>query len=250
MSTLGTDKVETANTWESLETVFYVDAEKTVYVGVTTESANASGATYADYKADNFHLYYLGDANATMSITDAKWATFIAPYAVTIPSGVSAYTVTGVSGNTLTLETVATTIPANTPVVLNSESIVNETSYERKIGSEPTYTVGLLTGVYADTEAPDNSYVLAKIDDKVSFYQVDNGDKPTVTANRCYLTTPTSARVLNFPDNVETAIEAINALTSGEAEVFNAAGARVPALQKGMNIIKMRNGSTRKVMVK
>ena len=252
MATLSTAKVETADTWESLETIFYVDAEKTVYLGVTTESGNWNGAAYANYKADNFKLYYLGDASATMSITDAQYATFIAPYDVTIPSGVTAYTVNDVesNGSTLTLVEVTTTISANVPVVLFSESVINETTYERNTATEVSYTEGLLTGVYANTDAPDNSYVLAKINDKVAFYLVDNDDKPTVGANRCYLTAPAPARALYFPGNEGTGIEAVNALTSGEVKIFNASGAQIPALQKGMNIVKQSNGKSYKVIVK
>ena len=46
-----------------------------------------------------------------------------------------------------------------------------------------------------------------------------------------------------------TAIKAIEVLTNGKAEIYNAAGARQQRLQKGVNIIK--NGDkTVKVMVK
>ena len=47
-----------------------------------------------------------------------------------------------------------------------------------------------------------------------------------------------------------TGINTINVLTSGKAEIFNAAGARIPSLQKGVNIIRTADGKTSKVLVK
>ena len=86
----------------------------------------------------------------------------------------------------------------------------------------------------------------------MAFYKVKGGEEPTVGANRCYLNWPngSSARAFFFPENNATAIKAINALTSGKAEIFNASGAKIPALQKGMNIIRTADGKSQKVMVK
>ena len=51
--------------------------------------------------------------SATMTIAeDVNYATFVAPFDVKIPSGVTAYTVDGNNGNVLTLTEVSTTIPA------------------------------------------------------------------------------------------------------------------------------------------
>lgn len=185
-------------------------------------------------------------ATATMSITeDAQYATFCAPFDVTIPEGVSAYTVTSLNQATLALTDVETTIPANTPVVLFSESTVNEEFAGAAIEGTPSN--GLLTGVYAETDAPVGSYVMQKQGVVTGFYKVAEGKQPTVPANRAYLTAPSEARALYF--NNATAIRAIEALTSGEAEIYNAAGARQNSLQKGVNIIKQGN-KTFKVMVK
>lgn len=185
-------------------------------------------------------------ATATMSITDAQYATFCAPFDVTIPEGVAAYTVTGLNQEAkLTLTDVETTIPANTPVVIFSESTVNKEFAGAAVQGTPS--TGLLTGVYADTAAPVGSYVLQNLNEVVGFYKVAEGNQPTVKANHAYLTTTSGARALFF-DNA-TAIRAIEALTSGEAEIYNAAGTRQNSLQKGVNIIKQGN-KTFKVMVK
>jgi hypothetical protein len=192
------------------------------------------------------------EASATMSITSAQYATFCAPFDVAIPTVVTAYTVDGATGTTLSMTEVETTIPANTPVLLYSESVVNNTFYGKAIADTPTE--GLLTGVYEATEAPDDSYVLASINNKVAFYQVDNENKPTVGANRAYLTAPAAgakSRAFFFEGDDATAIATISALTSGEVEaIYTVGGAKVNSLQKGINIVKMQNGETKKVIVK
>ena len=147
------------------------------------------------------------------------------------------------------MEAVETTIPANTPVVLQSETEVNETFYNNSVDGTPT--AGLLTGVYKNTKATAGTYVLQNNNDKVAFYKVVADAEPTVGANRCYLTIPAlSARAaFFFPGSEVTGIKAVKALTSGKAQIFNASGAQIPALQKGLNIIRMEDGTTQKVMV-
>ena len=120
----------------------------------------------------------------------------------------------------------------------------------KSTAEEDSYTVGLLTGVYEDTPAPVGSYVLQNNNDKVGFYKVAEGSQPSVPANKCYLTAPaSSAKALSLGD--ATAIEAIEALTSGNYEaIYSTSGARLNSLQKGVNIVKMANGKTQKILVK
>jgi len=204
----------------------------------------------------NIDLYK--QASATMSITSAKYATFCAPFDVAIPEGVTASTVTGVENNVLTLSTVETTIPANTPVILYKEDVEEETFtntvYGKSTAEEDSYTVGWLTGVYEATPAPAGSYVLQNNNDKVGFYVVEEGKEPTVGANRAYLKDPESGakpRAFFFNADDATAIATIAAMTAGEVEgIYTIGGAKVLSLQKGVNILKMKNGQTRKVIVK
>lgn len=193
---------------------------------------------------NNFTLTRYEQASATMAISDAKYATFVAPFDVTIPSGVKAYTVDGVEGNTLTLTEKVTTIPANTPVVLESETAKNETFYGKTVAGDPK--AGLLTGTYTDIDAPNDSYVLQNQGGKVGFYQVDtNAANPMVRANRAYLTAPAQAGVKAFylgggEDAIKSVFEGVAA-----GEVYDLSGRKVSKLQRGVNIV---NG--KKVIVK
>ena len=197
---------------------------------------------------DRFRLTCI-EAAATMVIKDAKWATFVAPFDVTIPSGVTAYTVDAVNGSMLTMpEITGTTIDANTPVVLFSEETVNQTLNGKFVAGTPEE--GALTGTYADIDAPDGKYILQDQRDtggKVGFYQVDtNAATPKVRANRAYLTAPANpnpVKAFYFGD-IETAIKSVmDGVAAGE--VYDPSGRKISKLQRGVNIV---NG--KKVMVK
>lgn len=193
----------------------------------------------------DFKLVETSKASIAVNTSDAGWGTIIAPFAVsTIPSGVKVYSCDAVDGNQLTL-TEVTALEANKPYII--EGSWNETLTGDAQGTELTYTDGLLTGVYAEQKAKVDTYVMQNNTDGVGFYKVASDKEPTIEANHAYLTVNSSARAFLFDD--ATAIKAIEALANGEAEIFNAAGARVQGLQKGVNIIKTGN-KTMKVMVK
>lgn len=128
--------------------------------------------------------------------------------------------------------------------------------HEVKNYVQPSATYGLLSGVMNETTAPIGSYVLQNQQnvDGVAFYRVLEDDneneyaKPVLPANRCYLTLPASGdanvKSIAFPTD-PTAIDAVRDLLSGKTEIYDLEGRRLPALQKGMNIV---NG--KKVLVK
>ena len=184
----------------------------------------------------------VGDlATATVSVSNALVSTFCAPFTIAIPSAyqlaVTASTVTGVNNNVLTLEPVANhVIPANTPVVI--EAPMAASLPVSGIYVKGTPVAGLLTGVYEDTLAPVGSYVLQNLNDKVGFYQVANGQQPTVGANRCYLTTTSNVKAFFFDEDDATSInEELRVKNEEFAPIFNLAGQRLSKMQKGINII-------------
>ena len=186
-----------------------------------------------------------------MKISDAKYSTFIAPFEVTIPDGVTASKVTGATDGVLTLEDLEGTIPANTPVVLYSETEYKNQFTGIDLSTKDSYTDGLLTGVYTATNVQLGWYVLQNNSGKVGFYRVDTEAITTVGANRCYLTIPAESEAKAFFFGGEaTGISAIEALQNGDAEIYTINGTRVNTLQKGINIVKMSNGKTQKVLVK
>ena len=225
-------------------------------VGAKVEKAydNATGVLTItvkgnDYDADNTsvttYTIQFATASATLAVNSAaQYGTFCAPFNVTIPEGVQAFTISGIAENgKLTLEQ-QNTIPAHTPVIVYSESTTDINAVQFGVATTGTATSKYLTGVYTDTKAPLGSYVLQNQNGRVGFYHVE-GTQPWVRANRAYLTVPASANVKAFYMDDATAIQTVEELLSGKAEIYDLAGRRQQKLQKGINIV-----GGKKVLVK
>ena len=227
-------------------------------VGATVKKAynNATGKLTItvegnDYKVDNnsvtTYTIQFYNASATLAVNSAaQYGTFCAPFDVTIPAGVQAYTIGGIAENgKLTLVEQQNTIPAHIPVIVYSESASGINEVQFGVATSGTATSNYLTGVYTDTKAPVGSYVLQNQRGRVGFYQVQAGIQPWVRANRAYLTVPASANVKAFYMDDATAIQTVEELLSGKAEIYDLAGRRQQKLQKGINIV-----GGKKVLVK
>ena len=196
----------------------------------------------------NKHVYTIQfyNASATLAVNSAaQYGTFCAPFDVTIPEGVQAFTIGGIAENgKLTLVEQKNTIPAHTPVIVYSESTTDINAVQFGVATSSTATSKYLTGVYTDTKAPLGSYVLQNQNGRVGFYHVE-GTQPWVRANRAYLTVPASANVKAFYMDDATAIQTVEELLIGKAEIYDLAGRRQQKLQKGINIV-----GGKKVLVK
>ena len=231
------------------ELVFVVPEDGQVKIGITR-----TGGIAGDYtNIGAWTLTRMGDAKeetVTMEVTDAKYATFIAPFDVEIPSGVTASIITGVEENGATLieEAVEGVIPANTPVVVYSDSPVKKKFTDYNLAAENSYTVGLLTGVYNVRTAPVASYVLQN-NDKVAFYSVNESDRPTVFAGHCYLTLPADAAAAPMYSlergEGTTGIQNAQLINMDSPFIYDLLGRRVENPTKGIYIV---NG--KKVVIK
>lgn len=243
----------TTNAEEALEVTIIPTAAEGVYNLKNTEANNYIGSQDAGVFTVNSHIDFKLVETTKPSIdintTAAGWGTVMLPFSgLELPVGVTAYTCAAVEGTTLTLAKVESgVLEANKPYII--EGAWKETVTNNAQGTALTYTEGLLTGVYADTDAPVSSYVLQNLDSKVGFYKVAEGKQPSVGANHAYLTVPASEVRAYFFGGEATGIETVKALMSGTAEIYSLGGARQNGLQKGVNIIK-QNGKTMKVMVK
>ena len=194
------------------------------------------------------------EESVTMRISAAKWSTFVAPFDVTIPSGVEAYTVT-TDGATIGTEAVTTTIPANTPVLIYKD--VTEAWTQEFTDYAQSYYTGLpatgnLTGLLATGgTVPQNAYVLQKQDDVVGFYKVSDASGINGTQYRAYLTISDaggSAKAFLPLSDDATSIQGASAENHAAADVFTLSGIR--GMRKGINIVRTADGTTHKVLVK
>ena len=170
--------------------------------------------------------------------TDAQVGTLCLPFAATIPGEVTAWTLTYTSGDKATATPVETTIPANTPVLLNGSGS-KTFSGSGAVSASATNVSGALTGVFAATEVLADNYVLQKQGEKIGFFKL-NAAK-TINPFRAYLTAETSAPGLSiiFPEDSDvTGISEIEKMrNAANVTIFDLQGRKVAQPQKGLYIV-------------
>lgn len=180
---------------------------------------------------------------ALTQVGELAYATFNAPVAVAVPSGVTAYSAS-VNGSVLELTAFeGANLAANTPVILTAETAGNYNFNIVESGDAIAGNDLLGTVAKKNVAAGKTTYVLNyNSENKIGFY------KSTTFVNGFKAYTETASgesNALSFRfEDVVTAIEAIQSENSG-AEIYDLQGRRLTKAQKGMNII---NGH--KVLVK
>lgn len=184
-------------------------------------------------------------STVSISVSAAGVATFCGDKALDFtesPEGFKAYIITGVeeNGYTLTAQQVTGVVPAGTGLFIEAP----EGSYTFTPVESDSYTdvsANKLIGVTEDTTAPVGSYVLQK-QDRVGFYQVEEGTEITIPAGRAYLPASIAASdvkglAISFDDDV-TGIANVNVdLNAYKPTIVNLAGQRLQKMQKGINIV-------------
>lgn len=182
----------------------------------------------------------------------STYATLYAPFAVTLPDGLKAYTgtiKTTENESTLTLSEIeSTVIPAGTPVIL----IGSATSYTLDIAADNNSDAieSDLTGQYlGDTETVSGVYTLGAVDNNVGFYQY----KGNIKANKARLKLDNSNASKGFafsfgnddPTGINNATVSEGATLKVGDVIYDLQGRRVKDAKRGIYII---NG--KKVQVK
>ena len=243
------------------------DTDKDVFYLYNTEAGYRLGGNGA-----NDAGLFTGEANGlqyySMKIQEAakasydltidaanQWATIIVPIAIDeLPEDLYAYTVE-VNGEVLEY-TKVTALEAYKPYVIYAEEGFNDAieGYGAAYtdNADVTGENGNLVGVLKKAETlPADAYVLQNNDDVVGFYKAVTGN--FVDANHAYLVAPASASIKAFVlgENADaTAIKGFEVLTSGAYDaIYNAAGAKVGSVQKGLNIV-VKGDKSYKIFVK
>lgn len=183
--------------------------------------------------------------NAAQNINGVSHiATFSAPFATIIPTGVKAYYVSA-KGTEATMTAIdAQAIPANQGVILTSESGAAVTMVPAAGETAAAITGNQLGHSAGNTRSltAGEGYILGNGSEGTAFYPCKAGSLPS---NKAYLLgNGESAIVMNF-GNAVTGINTIAAPASAKAPIFDLSGRRVVKATKGLYI---QNG--KKVIVK
>ena len=219
----------------------------------------------------------VGNVSYSRDMKDNQWGTLCLPFAINpnAYSDCSFYQLSSVDNENseIVLSRIDDpTIAAGTPVLVRRNAAVSSISISVPSEGEGDGVVmskNILTGSKAgdyslvgtlttSNALTDNCYIINN--DK--FWNVGNlinsgkAKAVKVGAFRSYLeanTTAPSAQArmlsLSIGDNDTTAIDVLNAADDGEAEIYDLNGHRLPDLQKGVNIVK-RGNKTTKVIIK
>lgn len=181
---------ENLRNWQTLNVEFTVNETSDVIIGFDCpQGENAS--SLGGFQVDNVRLFDISKTSAFMAVHPlVQYATFCAPFEVTPPAEVTAYTCTGTEGNALVLNEV-TTIPANTPVILFAGNGYGSTEFRGvREGSDDMVSYGLLTGNVSDAvkDIPytGHEYLLQRQEGVTAFYKLE-GEGYKVGVNRGYL---------------------------------------------------------------
>ena len=194
-----------------------------------------------------------------------NWGTLVLPYSLTLTGEESyrLYAIDKIDGNELVLSRIEGTVAAGTPCVVKRNGTeaeltfgTNQAALKMAIDGKPVGGMKF-RGTYW-TEDVNSGYVISKN----SFWNVEelkgstsvNGVK--VRPFRAWLD-GTSANApaqlsMRIDDNTTgiNAAEVLDALNDAEAEYYDLSGKRLDEPQKGVNIVRMKSGKTKKIIIK
>ena len=192
------------------------------------------------------------------------WGTLVLPYSLTLTGNepYRLYAISAVSENELVLKQLDGEVAAGTPCVVKRNGSESELTFgnddaELNMAIDGK-TVGDMTfsGTYWTKNVTDG-YVIAKD----CFWNVAElmKNKPETVKGakvgpfRAWLDGNVAsgpARLAMRIDGSTTGIDAIDALNDAEAEYYDLSGKRLDEPQKGVNIVRMKSGKTKKIIIK
>ena len=226
-------------------------------LGYSKKAVSLSDDSYISDKASGT----VNEISYTRQMSN-NWGTLVLPYSLELTGEESyrLYTIDKIDGNELVLSRLEGTVAAGTPCVVKRNGSEAELTFgannaELKMAIYGK-TVGDMTfrGTYT-TEEVNSGYVISKN----SFWNVEelknstsvNGVK--VRPFRTWLEGNAAsgpARLAMRIDGSTTGIDAIDALNDAEAEYYDLSGKRLDEPQRGVNIVRMKSGKTKKIIIK
>lgn len=199
--------------------------------------------------------------NASYSLTEnylagGLFATLTLPFNATTLAGQAYVLDTDINPSDGNINgTEVNNITADKPVLVTAAGSYSGTDVSVSTASRnTTCTNRQLIGVYSSTEAPASSYVLQNHTngEGVRFYIV-GPVTPTVGPFRAYIKPQSSGvKSIGVDFNISSDINSISddmGINLQDVVIYNIGGIRLNKLQKGVNIVRFSNGTTRKVII-
>ena len=190
------------------------------------------------------------------------WGTLVLPYSLKLTGSepYSLYAIEKIDGEELVLKQLDGEVAAGTPCIVKRNGTESELTFganNTKLNMAiTTTTVGDMTfrGTYW-TEEVNSGYVISKD----CFWNVEELKKSELVNGvkvypfRAWLdgTSANAPAQLSMRiDDSTTGIDAIDALNDAEAEYYDLSGKRLNEPQRGVNIVRMKSGKTKKIIIK
>ena len=227
------------------------------FLGQKKKAVSLSDESYISDKASGT----VNEISYTRQMSN-NWGTLVLPYSLTLTGSepYHLYSIDNMTGEELVLKQLEGTVAAGTPCVVKRKGSEAELTFGSNIAKlnmeRVAQDVGGMKfrGTYW-TEDVNSGYVISKN----SFWNVEelkgstsvNGVK--VNPFRAWLSGTSAnapAQLSMRIDGSTTGIDAIDALNDAEAEYYDLSGKRLDEPQKGVNIVRMKSGKTKKIIIK
>ena len=231
-----------------------------VYLGGQTKTVSLSDDSYISDKASGT----VNEISYTRKMS-SDWGTLVLPYPLTLTGNepYRLYSIDNMTGEELVLKQLEGVVAAGTPCVVKrngSEAELtfgnNKAKLNMAINDQPMDGMNF-SGTYW-TKDVNNGYIIAKD----CFWNVAELNKSDLVKGvkvkpfRAWLD-GTSAKAparlsMRIDDNTTgiNATEVLDALNDAEAEYYDLSGKRLDEPQKGVNIVRMKSGKTKKIIIK
>lgn len=227
--------------------------------GVTTRTVSLTDASFVSDKP--CFATDISTISYTRTLSD-KWGTLVLPFAIE-PTGKEPYriyTIEAINESELVLSSISGKVAAGTPCIVQRIGKQTELCFKAdraRLNVTPG-TIDIADMTFSGTfwtKDVDNGYVIAN----GSFWNVEELKKSgrvkgvKVGPFRAWLdgTSANAPAQLSMRiDGSTTGIDALDALNDAEAEYYDLSGKRLNELQRGVNIVRMKSGKTKKIIIK
>ena len=249
-----------ATTSGSSQTGFNGDAAANDYIANGTDAnivrfvkGGSTGTTWLNFGSNSYQngsgswsIYFVYEATEvtdfTVNITDAQFATFYAPVNVVLPDNATAYIIDGIKENNwLNLVEITGILPANTGILLHSESEAECTLAVTTEDATETVTNNKLAGTINDsyiTKNEENAYYILSKDTEGNVGMLNpvlgtNKNKFKNYANKAYMILPAAQSTVafyGFDWDGTTGIEQITDNREQSTAIYDLTGRRIEAI--------------------